>query len=90
MLEAMNANRFADGGMVGGNSGGFGSNVSIQVIDQRGANSAPVETQESTGPNGDKIIRMIIRDTVKQGFANGEYDSSMRSIYGIRRAGIKR
>lgn len=90
MLEAMNANRFAGGGIAGGDSGGFGSNVNIQVIDQRGANSAPVETQESTGPNGDKIIKMIIRDTVKQGFANGEYDSSMRSIYGIRRAGIKR
>lgn len=88
MLEAMNANRFAGGGYAG--EGSYGSNVNIQVIDQRGANSAPVETKESTGPDGQKMIQMIIRDTVRQGFANGEYDSSMRTIYGIRRAGVKR
>lgn len=91
LLKQMNENKFAKGGLVG-NSGKQNSNndVNIQVIDQRGSGSAPIQTSQQQGPDGRKMIKMLVRDTVKQGFADGSYDSSMHSTYGIRRAAYQR
>ena len=89
LLRQMNENKFASGGLVG-SARGYNNGVDIQVIDQRGANAAPVQTQQSEGPDGRKIIKMMIRDTVRQGFADGSYDTSMRSTYGIRRSAYQR
>lgn len=88
VLEAINANRFATGGSVGG--GSYDGGTSIQIIDQRGANAAPVETSTSTGPDGRKFIEVMVRDTVKQGFARGSYDGAMKTSYGLRRVGYNR
>ena len=88
LLKQMNENKFARGGLVGGSS--VNNGVDIQVIDQRGANAAPIQTSQQQGPDGRKMIKMLVRDSVKQGFANGSFDSSMHSTYGIRRAAYQR
>lgn len=88
LLKQMNENKFAKGGLVGNSSAGNG--VDIQVIDQRGSNAAPIQTSQQQGPDGRKMIKMLVRDTVRQGFANGSYDSSMQTTYGIRRAAYQR
>jgi len=60
------------------------SNVTVNVI-----NNAGVETEqrETTGPNGDKIIDVIILNKVKEGFANGSFDRQLSQQYGLRRRG---
>jgi lambda family phage tail tape measure protein len=60
------------------------SNVVVNVI-----NNAGVETEqrESTGPNGDKIIDVIILNKVKEGFAAGAFDRQLSQQYGLRRRG---
>lgn len=88
ILEAINNNRFASGGSVGG--GSYSSSPTVQIIDQRSNNSAPVQTSTATGPDGQKMIRVLIRDTVRQGFAQGEYDGSLKNSYGLRRVGYNR
>ena len=88
LLKQMNENKFARGGLVGGST--VNNGVDIQVIDQRGANAAPIQTSQQQGPDGRKMIKMLVRDSVKQGFANGSFDSSMHSTYGIRRAAYQR
>lgn len=89
MLEAINRTPgYASGGIVGNApvSGG----VDIQIIDQRSNQSAPIETQRSQGSDGREYIKMIVRDTVKQGINNGEYDATFRNTYGVRRVGYNR
>ncbi|MCM1497279.1 MAG: tape measure protein [Clostridium sp.] len=84
VLEAINNNRFAKGGYVGSGSSGSGD-VSVNVIDQRGSNTAPIQTSTSTGPDGKKMIQVLVRDAVKKGFSNGSFDGSMQMSYGLRR-----
>lgn len=88
ILEAMNNNRFAAGGSVGG--GSYSSSPTVQIIDQRSNSSAPVQTSTANGPDGQKMIRVLIRDTVRQGFAQGQYDGSLKNSYGLRRVGYNR
>ena len=88
VLEAINNNRFASGGSVGG--GSYSSSPTVQIIDQRSNSSAPVQTSTATGPDGQKMIRVLIRDTVRQGFAQGQYDGSLKNSYGLRRVGYNR
>lgn len=88
VLEAINNNRFASGGSVGG--GSYSSSPTVQIIDQRSNSSAPVQTSTATGPDGQKMIRVLIRDTVRQGLAQGQYDGSLKNSYGLRRVGYNR
>lgn len=88
VLEAINNNRFASGGSVGG--GSYSSSPTVQIIDQRSNSSAPVQTSTANGPDGQKMIRVLIRDTVRQGFAQGQYDGSLKNSYGLRRVGYNR
>tara|TARA_A100000171_G_scaffold28305_2_gene26435 strand:+ start:3397 stop:5679 length:2283 start_codon:yes stop_codon:yes gene_type:complete len=61
-----------------------GGGVTIQVIDQRSRGEA-VETQESRGPDGQRMIRMVIRDEVRTGINDGSFDRAMGNSYGIKR-----
>jgi hypothetical protein len=47
-----------------------------------------VTTQESSGPNGEKVIEFLITNKVKEGLASGLYDKQMQMAYGIRRKGV--
>jgi hypothetical protein len=62
-----------------------GSNVSIAVFDQRGANASPVEQRESKGPNGERQIDLYIKDKVVETTQSEEFAGAMRSGYGATR-----
>lgn len=98
LLEAINSGRA--GGSVrstptdaalssGGGSRGGG--VTVQVIDQRSsADSEPVETRETTGADGRRVLQVMIRDTVKREADNGLLDNTMRNRYGVGRPTTRR
>ncbi|CAB4122382.1 Caudovirus, tape measure, N-terminal [uncultured Caudovirales phage] len=79
--------RGADGRLgVSSGSGGGGGGVIIQVNDMRSASgSQQVETQEQKGPNGERMVSIIVRDEVRKQMKNGEYDGEMRQNYGATR-----
>lgn len=72
-------------GNLGVAAGAGGSNVVINVINNS-ANSS-VEQKESTGPNGERNIDIIIVGKVKEAFANGSMDKTMSGTYGLNRKG---
>ncbi|MDD9922334.1 MAG: hypothetical protein OXQ92_08680 [Boseongicola sp.] len=101
-----NAPRFHSGGLVGGEvpviakqgevigwpdqlREAFGSDVVVQVIDQRSNGTRP-EVSSERGPNGKQMIRVLIRDEVNRGFAQGAFDNAMSSSFGINRRGVPR
>lgn len=69
---------------VAGGGGGGGEGVAITVIDQRGA-GAPVETKETRGPDGKRMISMFIRDEARNAMREGDMDGPMRDNYGLTR-----
>lgn len=58
--------------------------VTINVINQSGAE---VEQKESTGPNGEKTIDILIAGRVREGLLTGKFDSAMKQSYGLSRKG---
>lgn len=58
--------------------------VTINIVNQSGSQ---VEQTETTGPNGEKTIEILITNTVREGFANGRFDKSMKQAYGLNRKG---
>lgn len=63
----------------------FGSNVTVEIVDQRGQGAPPIETTSERGPDGREVIRAIVRGETKQGFDDGAYDSVLRLNYGLGR-----
>lgn len=63
-----------------------GSNVSVQIIDQRSGQAAPVETEESEGPDGMRQVRVFIREETDRNIRSGKHASSMRAAHGVGRA----
>ena len=58
----------------------------VQIFDQRtNPDSNEVETKETTGVDGRKILQVMITDTMKRGVDNGVLDSSLRNRYGLKR-----
>jgi tape measure domain-containing protein len=62
-----------------------GAGVTVNVINNA---NADVEQQESTGPNGERVLDLIITSRVREGIASGAFDNSFSSAYGIRRKGF--
>lgn len=58
--------------------------VQINIINQSGAG---VEQTETTGPNGERIIEVLISNKVKEGIARGDFDRQMKTSYGLTRKG---
>lgn len=58
--------------------------VTINVINQSGNN---VEQRETTGPNGEKTIDILITGKVREGIASGKFDKVMQQSYGVSRKG---
>lgn len=63
-----------------------GVNVTVPVIVENHSKEK-VQSQEETGPDGKKQIRMLIGDAVKKGIASGQFDQSMNRAYGLSRKG---
>lgn len=61
-----------------------GLGVTVNVVNQAGAE---ITTRETTGSNGEKAIEILIESKVKEGFARGRFDKTMKTAYGIERKG---
>jgi hypothetical protein len=87
--EAIMPLKRLSGGRLGvsAESGGAGGNVFVTIEDHR-KSGAPVRTEESRGPNGERMLRMIIHDTVRGMIGNNELDNDMARAYGLQRRGV--
>ena len=81
--EAILPLRRGPGGRLGVESGG-GGGVVVNVINNTSGN---VEQRERSGENGERVLDIIIKDTVQQGVANGDFDGSFGEAFGLRRRG---
>lgn len=63
---------------------GAGGGAVVQIIDQRSGGQQP-QVEQSRGPDGRQIIRVLIRDEVKAALSGGALDRTMADNYGIRR-----
>jgi lambda family phage tail tape measure protein len=60
------------------------SPVYVNITNQTGGE---VTQTESTGPNGEKILDILISNKVKEGIASGQFDRTFQSAYGLKRRG---
>lgn len=58
--------------------------VTVNIINQTGAD---VEQTETSGPNGERQIDVLITSKVREGISTGKFDTAMKSTFGIRRKG---
>ncbi len=58
--------------------------VYITINNQSGGE---VQTSETTGDNGERMIEMTIMAAVGKGFESGKFDTTMKRAYGIQRKG---
>lgn len=66
-------------GKLGVQAAGGGSGTSIRIIDQRGGDDPPIETERRRGPSGEEMVIM----TVKKNWARGAFDPSMQARQGV-------
>lgn len=71
---------YADGGYV--RSANDNGGTVVQIVDQRAAGSPAIEQERSTGPNGEQMLRLLIRDEQAKNIANGRMDSPQRARFG--------
>lgn len=64
--------------------GGGGGGTVVQVIDQRSSGPQP-EVQKTTGPDGNEVIRVLVRDAVSDAINSGKMDRTLASNFGLRR-----
>ena len=78
VLHAMNAGASVDGG----------SPTIVQVIDQRttGTDDESLQVSDRRGPDGRRLVQVLIRDTVAAGLRRGEFDAPLRHRYGAQPA----
>jgi len=76
---------------IGGELGvkAVGGETVVQIIDQRKTGERP-EVSESTGGDGKKFLRVVIRDEVRRGIGEGEYDRAFSGSFGLTRKGTAR
>lgn len=58
--------------------------VTVNIINQSGNE---VQQRETTGPNGEKAIDILITGKVKEGVASGKFDRVFNQAYGLNRKG---
>lgn len=59
--------------------------VVINVINN---SDAQVSQSESTGPNGEKQIQLLIQATVREGLSTGAFDKAMKNNFSLNRKGV--
>jgi tape measure domain-containing protein len=101
-----NAPKYHNGGLVGGEVPAIlkrGEGVftpeqmkalgatNIQIIDQRSSpNSSQISTEESSGADGQRLVRVLVRDEVRSGLTNGSFDKTLKGNMGLSRRPIRR
>lgn len=66
-------------GKLGVQAAGGPGGTSIKIIDQRGGDDPPIETERRRGPSGEEMVIM----TVKKNWARGTFDPSMQARQGV-------
>lgn len=56
--------------------------VNINIVNQ---SSAEIESRETSGPNGERTIELLILNKVREGVGSGALDKVMQQSYGLRR-----
>jgi len=59
--------------------------VTVNVINQSGNETQQTET---TGPNGERQIEILISNRVKEGIATGRFDTAFQQSFGLNRRGV--
>lgn len=73
-------------GRLGVGAGPSGGNTSVIINDMRSASGAePVEVEETRGPDGERMLQIMIRDEMNRQFGTGGVDKAMRNNYGVTR-----
>lgn len=67
-----------------------GSDVNIQIIDQRGTNAPAPEINERRSADGTRQIKILIRDSVRDDLRSGQFDKELGSSFGLARQGTRR
>lgn len=84
--EAIMPLRRGPDGRLGVASTGGSGDVQVTVIDQRSSgDAAPVAVQSGTGPDGRRMISILVRDEVRRAIRTGEMDAEMSSSFGASR-----
>ena len=74
---------------IGGQSGGgSGGGISVTINDQTTTSTGhDVQTQETTGPEGQRQMQITIRDTVRRQVMQGEFDRQLGSKFDLKSKG---
>ena len=75
-------------GAQGGSGGSGGGGISIVINDQTTTSTGhDVQTQETTGPEGQRQMQVTIRDTVRRQMMSGEFDKQLGSKFDLKSKG---
>ena len=95
-LDMINSGKlpaFNLGGSVGviaaNNPSNSSSNVEVNIIDQR-SQGGEIVREESVGSDGQRQLKIFIRDAINESIRSGSLDGTMSSVYGLSRQGIRR
>lgn len=94
MMNTGNMPAFSEGGSVGmpvnamGNNGGGGASVNFTVIDQSSGDKE-FKQEETINSRGEREMKLMITDVVKQSMARGEMDRDFSANFGVKRQGRK-
>ena len=66
---------------------GISASQTPVVVNITNNSGAEISQTESSGPNGERMIDILITSKVKEAFASGAMDRTMSTAYGIRRKG---
>jgi lambda family phage tail tape measure protein len=73
-------------GKLGVEAGGSDGGTTVVINDMRsGSNAERVQTQERRGPDGKRMISVLIRDEVRRQIRSGDLDREMQASYGANR-----
>jgi phage-related minor tail protein len=75
-------------GAQGGSGGSGGGGISVTINDQTTTSTGhDVQTQETTGPEGQRQMQITIRDTVRRQVMSGEFDKQLGSKFDLKSKG---
>jgi hypothetical protein len=64
---------------------GGGSDVMVNIIDQRSGDVQPAQVSERRGPGGGRSIDVLIADTVDKNLSSGRHDRTLATNFGVGR-----
>lgn len=68
---------------------GGGGSIVVNVVNQTGV-QADARVEQSTGADGSRTIHVMLTRAMKEAFASGAMDETMRGMYRLNRAGTSR